>query len=50
VLRRQPGLLAAWRWNWRHLGQMLAALERRIAAHARRQRSARWRSARWRSA
>ena len=55
VLRRQPGLLAAWRWNWQHLGQTLAArrellrarrinpaaLERRIAAHARRQRSER---------
>jgi N-acetylglucosaminyl-diphospho-decaprenol L-rhamnosyltransferase len=52
VLRRQPGLLVAWRWNWRHLGQTLAVrrellrvrrgdpavLERRIAAHARRQR------------
>jgi N-acetylglucosaminyl-diphospho-decaprenol L-rhamnosyltransferase len=55
LLRRQPGLLDAWRWNWRHLGQTLAArrelrharrgdpaaLERRIAAHARRQRSER---------
>ncbi|MEO7911316.1 MAG: glycosyltransferase family 2 protein [Roseiflexaceae bacterium] len=52
VLRRQPELLDAWRWNWRHLGQTLAArrkllharrgdpaaLERRIAAHVRRQR------------
>jgi GT2 family glycosyltransferase len=55
VLRRQPGLLAAWRWNWRRLGQTLAArrellraargdpaaLERRIAAHERRQRGER---------
>jgi N-acetylglucosaminyl-diphospho-decaprenol L-rhamnosyltransferase len=55
VLRRQPGLLAAWRWNWRHLGETLAtrrellrvrrsdpaALERRIAVHARRQRAER---------
>jgi N-acetylglucosaminyl-diphospho-decaprenol L-rhamnosyltransferase len=55
VLRRQPGLLAAWRWNWRHLGTTLAtrrallrarrvdsaALERRIAAHVRRQRTER---------
>jgi N-acetylglucosaminyl-diphospho-decaprenol L-rhamnosyltransferase len=55
VLRRQPGMLAAWRWNWRHLGQTLAArreirrarrgdpaaLERRIAAHERRQRAER---------
>jgi len=55
VLRRQPGLLDAWRWNWRHLGQTLAArrdllrtrcgdpaaLERRIAAHQRRQRAER---------
>jgi GT2 family glycosyltransferase len=55
VLRRQAGLLAAWRWNWRHLGYTLAArrellrarrgdpaaLERRIAAHTRRQRAER---------
>ena len=55
LLRRQPGLLAAWRWNWRHLGQTLAArrellrvrhgdpatLELRIAAHARRQHTER---------
>ncbi len=55
VLRRQPELLAAWRWNWQHLGQTLAArrellrdqrgkpvaLEQRIAAHARRQRAER---------
>ena len=55
VLRRQPGLLDAWRWNWRHLGQTLAArrellrvahgdpaaLEWRIAAHDRRQRAER---------
>ena len=62
VLRRQPGLLGAWSWNWWHLGQTLAArrellrarrgdpatLERRIAAHARRQRAER--AARRRSA
>ena len=62
VLRRQPGMLDAWRWNWRHLGQTLAArrellraghgdpaaLERRIAAHERRQRAER--AARRRSA
>ncbi len=55
LLRRQPGLLDAWRWNWRHLGATLAyrrellrarridaaTLERRIAAHERRQRSER---------
>jgi N-acetylglucosaminyl-diphospho-decaprenol L-rhamnosyltransferase len=55
VLRRRSGLLDAWRWNWRHLGQTMAArrelrrvahgdpaaLERRIAAHARRQRDER---------
>jgi GT2 family glycosyltransferase len=52
VLRRQRGLLAAWGWNVRNLGATMAqrreflrrrsgdvaALERRIAAHARRQR------------
>jgi len=55
LVRGRPGLLEAWRWNWRHLGQTLAvrhelrrtahgdpaALERRIAAHERRQRSER---------
>jgi GT2 family glycosyltransferase len=55
VLRHQPGLLDAWRWNWRHLGQTLAirhellrlaqgdpaALERRITVHVRRQRAER---------
>jgi GT2 family glycosyltransferase len=55
VLRRQPELVAAWHWNWRHLGQTLAArrellrmrsgdpaaLERRIAAHQRRQHAER---------
>jgi GT2 family glycosyltransferase len=55
VLRRQPELLAAWCWNWRHLGQTLAArrellrvrrgdlvrLEQQIAAHTRHQRSER---------
>jgi N-acetylglucosaminyl-diphospho-decaprenol L-rhamnosyltransferase len=62
VLRHRLVLLAAWRWNWQHLGQTLAArrellrarrgdpatLERRIAAHARRQRAER--AARRRSA
>jgi N-acetylglucosaminyl-diphospho-decaprenol L-rhamnosyltransferase len=24
MLRRQPGLLTAWRWNWQHLGRTLA--------------------------
>jgi GT2 family glycosyltransferase len=55
VLRRQPQLLAAWRWNWRHLGETLAArrellrarcgdpaaLEQRIAVHTRRQHAER---------
>ena len=55
VLRRQPGLLEAWRWNWRHLGETLAhrrelrrahrgdpaALERRVAEHTRRMLRAR---------
>lgn len=55
AIRQQPGLLAAWAWNWRHLGETLAerrallraqrgdpaALERRITVHARRQRAER---------
>jgi GT2 family glycosyltransferase len=55
VLHCQPELLAAWQWNWRNLGQTLAvrrellrarrgdsaALERRIAAHTRRQHAER---------
>jgi N-acetylglucosaminyl-diphospho-decaprenol L-rhamnosyltransferase len=55
VLRRQPELVEAWCWNWRNLGQTLAArrkllsarrgdpvaLERRIAAHACRQHAER---------
>jgi GT2 family glycosyltransferase len=52
AIRREPGLLAAWAWNWRHLGETLAwrrelartqcgdiaNLERMIAIHARRGR------------
>ncbi|HEU5097708.1 MAG TPA: glycosyltransferase family 2 protein, partial [Roseiflexaceae bacterium] len=52
VIRREPGLLAAWIWNWRHLGETLAwrreltracrgdraELERLIAIHVRRGR------------
>ncbi|MFL5804446.1 MAG: glycosyltransferase family 2 protein [Roseiflexaceae bacterium] len=55
VLRRQPGLLEAWRWNWRHLSETLArrrefmrarrgdpaALERRVSTHQRRMRRGR---------
>jgi GT2 family glycosyltransferase len=52
AIRREPGLLAAWGWNWRHLAETLAwrrelahlrradiaALERLIAIHERRGR------------
>jgi GT2 family glycosyltransferase len=52
VIRREPGLLTAWGWNWRHLGETLAwrrellqrrhgdidALERLVAIHERRGR------------
>jgi GT2 family glycosyltransferase len=52
ALRRDPALLAAWAWNWQHLGETMArrrevrqarhgdpaALERRITAHERRRR------------
>jgi N-acetylglucosaminyl-diphospho-decaprenol L-rhamnosyltransferase len=52
AIRREPGLLTAWSWNWRHLGETLAwrrelararhghvaELERMIASHARRGR------------
>jgi len=52
AIRREPGLLAAWGWNWRHLSETLAwrrelarvrrfdpaALERMIAIHERRGR------------
>jgi GT2 family glycosyltransferase len=55
VLRRQLGLLEAWRWNWRHLGETLArrhefmrarrgdpvALERRVRVHQRQMRRGR---------
>jgi GT2 family glycosyltransferase/SAM-dependent methyltransferase len=55
ALRRQPGLLEAWRWNWRRLGETLArrrelrregrgdpaALERLVQVHTRRMRHAR---------
>jgi GT2 family glycosyltransferase len=55
MLHRQPGLLAAWHWNWCHLGETLVhrhellrvrrgdldALERRIVAHEHRQRGER---------
>jgi len=34
AIRREPGLLAAWSWNWRHLGETLAW--RRELARARR--------------
>jgi GT2 family glycosyltransferase len=52
AIRRAPGLIAAWGWNWRHLGETMAwrrelararrgdmaALERMIAFHERRGR------------
>jgi N-acetylglucosaminyl-diphospho-decaprenol L-rhamnosyltransferase len=57
VLRRSPGLLGAWAWNWRHLGETLALrrelmrarrgdpkqLERLALTHARRGRAERQR-------
>jgi GT2 family glycosyltransferase len=52
AIRRQPGMLAAWIWNWRHLGETLAwrrelarvrrgdaaKLEQMVAIHERRGR------------